>query len=323
MDINIYIILACLLILELSYFKIAGKFNIIDKPNLRSSHTRVTLRGGGIIFLLGVWMYIAFYGLSYPYFLCGLTLVSGISFIDDIRSVPNGLRLSVHVVSIFLIFQELGLIKTETWWSLIPALIFCVGVVNAFNFMDGINGMTGAYSLSILFPLCYLNNSIEFIDSHFLIVVMMSVGIFCIFNFRKKARCFAGDVGAVGIAFIILFLVGKLLLFTNNLTYLLLLAVYGVDTACTMIHRIILHEKLGEAHRKHLYQLMANELKLPHVLVSSLYMLLQLSISFGLICFPVNGWIYFFSICAVLVFAYVLFIRKYYHLHREYLEMKL
>ena len=60
MDINIYIILACLLILELSYFKIAGKFNIIDKPNLRSSHTRVTLRGGGIIFLLGVWMYIAF-----------------------------------------------------------------------------------------------------------------------------------------------------------------------------------------------------------------------------------------------------------------------
>lgn len=310
-----------LLMAELVYFRIAEKCNIIDKPNLRSSHTCVTLRGGGIIFLLGIWSYTALYGCIYPYFLIGVTLISGISFIDDLRSVPNWLRLCVHFVSIFFMFQDLELVA-ESGWIIIPALIFCVGVINAFNFMDGINGITGGYALSVLLPLLYLNHFYAFMDNHLLIVVIESVLVFCAFNFRKKAKCFAGDVGAVGIAFIILFLLGKLVLYTHNLTYLLLLAVYGVDTGLTIIHRIMLHENLGEAHRKHLYQLMANELKIPHVLVSSFYMLLQLVISFGLICLPVNDWGYFFTVFAMLIIVYILFMKKHYHLHREYLENK-
>lgn len=323
MDTYLFIILVCLLALELLYFKIADRYNIIDKPNLRSSHTRVTLRGGGVIFLFGAWIYTFFYGCTYPYFFLGLTLIAGISFLDDVRSVPNKIRLIVHFISILLMFWDLGILTLDTWWIVVLALIFSAGVVNAFNFMDGINGLTGGYSLSVLLPLFYLNYSLEFIDSHLLIIILMSVVIFCIFNFRENAKCFAGDVGAVGIAFIILFLLGRLVLCTNDLTYFLFVVVYGVDAACTMIHRIFLHDNLGEAHRKHLYQLMVNELKIPHLIVASIYMLLQLVISFGLICLPVNEWSYFFTICIILIFCYTHLVRKFYHLHQEYLEMRL
>lgn len=312
----------CLLVLELLYFRVADCFNIVDKPNLRSSHKRVVLRGGGIIFLLGVWMYTAFYGLTYPYFLGGLTFIAGISFADDVHSVPNSFRLLVHFASILLMFLDLGILKVDVWWIIILALIFCVGVINAFNFMDGINGMTATFSLAVLIPLLYLNSYLNFVDNHLLIVVILSVFIFSVFNFREKARCFAGDVGAVGIAFILLFLIGKLVLVANNLTYLLFFAVYGIDTGLTIIHRIMLHENLGEAHRKHAYQLMANELNISHVRVSSFYMSLQLLISFGLIFLPVNEWNYFFTVLIVLVLGYIWFVRKYYHLHDEYLQMK-
>lgn len=311
-----------LLVLELLYFWIADYLNIVDKPNLRSSHERVVLRGGGIIFLLGAWIYMFFYGFSYPFFLAGLTLIAGISFADDIRPVPNFLRLLVQLASILLMLHELSFPMPGAWWIFVPALIFCVGAINAFNFMDGINGMTGAFSLSIFIPLLYLNCSLNFVEQSFLIVTVLSVFVFSIFNFRAKAKCFAGDVGAVGIAFIILFLVGKLVLHTGNLTYLLFLAVYGIDTGLTIAHRILLRENLGKAHRKHAYQLMANELRLSHLLVSSFYMLLQLSISFGLIFLPVNEWLYFFKVLLLLVIGYILFVRKYYHLHEKYLVMK-
>lgn len=323
MDVYLFVIIACLFAMELLYFKIADKCNIIDKPNLRSSHTQITLRGGGIIFLLGAWIYTLFYGFTYPYFLGGLTLIAGVSFLDDVRSVPNWLRLIVHFMAMLLMLSDLDIQLLDAWWMVVVALVFSVGVINAFNFMDGINGLTGGYSLSVLLPLLYLNYSFGFVDHHFLLVILLSVAVFCVFNFRDNAKCFAGDVGAVGIAFIILFLLGRLVLYTHNLTYFLLLVVYGVDAGCTIVHRILLHENLGEAHRKHLYQLMANELKIPHVIVSSIYMLLQLFISFGLICLPVNDWGYFFLICVVLVLGYVLFVRRNYHLHKEYLEMRL
>ena len=311
-----------LLVLELLYFWIANRLNIIDKPNLRSSHERIVLRGGGIIFLFGAWIYMFFYGFSYPCFLAGLTLIGGISFADDIRPVPNFLRLLFQLASIILMLHELSFLISAAWWIFVPALIFCVGAINAFNFMDGINGMTGAFSLSIFIPLLYLNSSLNFVEHSFLIVTVLSVFVFSIFNFRAKAKCFAGDVGAVGIAFIILFLVGKLVLHTNNFTYLLFLAVYGIDTGLTIAHRILLRENLGEAHRKHAYQLMANELRLSHLLVSSIYMLLQLSISFGLIYLPINKWLYFLKVLILLMIGYVLFVRKYYHLHEKYLAMK-
>jgi putative phosphate transferase len=321
--ITLFVIAILLFVLELLYFRIADHFNIIDKPNLRSSHTSVTLRGGGIIFLLGVWIYGVFYGFPYPYFLAGLTAIASISFADDVHSIPNKIRLVVHFVAMFLIFQDFGILNLESWWIILIALVVCVGIINAYNFMDGINGITGGYSLVVLIPLLFVNKALHFMDDNFLWVAILSVLVFCFFNFRKKAKCFAGDVGAVGIAFISLFALGRLILLTGDFTYMLFLAVYGIDSVLTIIHRIMLHENIGEAHRKHAYQLMANELKIPHVTVSLMYMILQLCISMGLILFPTHHWIYFFSVIVVLTLMYILFKRKYYCLHEEYLKTKI
>lgn len=321
MNIIIYIIILVLLFMvELFYFKIADIYNIIDKPNLRSSHALVTLRGGGIIFLISVWIWVIFFGMTYLWFVLGLTVIAGISFMDDIHSIPNRIRLVIQFVAMVLMFQDFGILNLESWWMVVIALILCVGIINAYNFMDGINGITGGYSLAVLLPLIYLNSELNFIENSFLVVVLMGVLIFNFFNFRKKAKCFAGDVGSVGIAFIILFALGRLILLTGNFTYILLLAIYGVDSVLTIVHRIMLHENIGEAHRKHVYQLMANELKIPHVVVSLIYMCLQLEVSFGLILLPVNHWGYFVLVVVGLCVIYVLFKKKYYHLHEEYLR---
>ena len=347
---NIYmtygLIFVILLLLELAYFKIADKFNIIDKPNERSSHSTIVLRGGGIIFLLGAWVWSFAFGFQYPWFLLGLTLVAGVSFIDDIHSLPDSVRLVVQFTAAALAFYQLGMLSGE-WFEtngmlvggllILLALIVYVGATNVINFMDGINGITAGYALAVLLPLLAINCGFKFQDSGFnelqgvyfdqslAVVTILSVLVFCIFNFRPKgkAKCFAGDVGSIGIAFIMLFLIGKVIIATGDLTYLIFLLVYGVDGVLTICHRIMLHENLGEAHRKHAYQLMANELKIGHVKVSLLYMAMQLVVSLGFIyvC-PDNvfcHWMYLIGAFLLLAVAYVLFKKKYYHLHEEYL----
>ena len=320
--VKLLIITVLLFVLELIYFKIANHFNIIDKPNQRSSHTSITLRGGGIIFLFGVWLYAAFFGFQYPWFFLGLSMIAVISFIDDVHSVSNRYRIIVHFASMLFMFYQWGIFTESHWWIALIALIVCTGIINAYNFMDGINGITGGYSFAVLIPLAVINYHTKFIDMNLIWAAILSVIVFCFFNFRKKAKCFAGDVGAVSIAFLILFILGDLIITTGDLWYILLLSVYGIDSVLTICHRIILHENIFSAHRKHAYQLMANELKVPHVFVASFYMILQLAISFGLMFVPMNKWIYFVVVIFVLALAYVLFKQKYYHLHEEYLKSK-
>lgn len=317
------IIFGLLILLELAYFRIADRFDIIDKPNLRSSHTSIVLRGGGIIFLLGVWIYAAFFGLQYPWFILGLSLVGLVSFIDDIHSLPDSVRLVVQFTAMFLMFYQFGILNWHDWWIVAIALIVSVGIINAYNFMDGINGITGGYSLAVLIPLAYLDRSIDFIEQPFLLVIGLSLIVFCFFNFRRKAKCFAGDVGSITIAFILLFALGNLILATGDFSYIIFLAVYGADSILTICHRIRLRENLGEAHRKHAYQLMANELHVPHVIVSAIYMALQLAISFGLIFIPVNHYLYMGIVIAALAAAYLIFMKRNYHLHEEYLRSKM
>lgn len=321
-----YLIIATILfVAELAYFKIADHFNIIDKPNLRSSHTKIVLRGGGIIFLIGAWVWSAFFGFQYPWFLVAVTLAAGVSFIDDIHSLPDSVRLLVQFVAMGLMFYQLDMIHANLWWAVIFALIVCVGATNIYNFMDGINGITAGYSLAVLIPLLVRNSSGEFVENSLIVVTILSVLVFSYFNFRpkNKAKCFAGDVGSVGIAFILLFMIGCLIMKTGDITWLIFLLVYGVDGCCTIVHRIMLHEHLGEAHRKHAYQLMANELGMSHVTVSLIYMAIQLVISLGFMYLcpdtVLAHWIYLVCAGGVLVVAYVLFMKKYYHLHEEYL----
>lgn len=316
------LIFALLVLLELAYFRVADRFNIIDKPNLRSSHTSITLRGGGIVFLFGAWLYAAFFGLGYGWFLLGLTLIGLVSFIDDIQSLPDSARLVVQFAAMFLMFYQFGILNWHDWWIVLVALIVCVGITNAYNFMDGINGITGGYSLAVLAPLIYLNAKDGFIEMPYLYITGLSLIVFCFFNFRKKAKCFAGDIGSITIAFILLFAIGRLILQTGNFAYIIFLAVYGADSVLTICHRIQLHENLGEAHRKHAYQLMANELKMPHVEVSLIYMAVQLAISFGMIFCPINHYICLAVTILVLLAAYLIFMKKNYHLHEAYLKSK-
>lgn len=310
---------------ELIYFRIADKCNIIDKPNERSSHSTIVLRGGGIIFLIGVWIWSAFFGFQYPWFLVGLTLVAGISFVDDIHSLPDYVRLVAQFTAAAMIFYQLGILHWSMWWIILLALIVYVGATNVINFMDGINGITAGYSLAVLLSLALVNMDVVFVEQSLIISVILALLVFCIFNFRPKgkARCFAGDVGSIGIAFIILFLLGNVIIKTTDITWLIFLLVYGVDGCLTIVHRILLHENLGEAHRKHAYQIMANELKVGHVKVALLYTVMQLVISLGFIYLCPDTvfahWLYLVGVLAILAIAYILFMKKYYHLHEEYL----
>lgn len=321
-----YIVITCLIfIFELLYFKIADRYHIVDRPSKRGSSTSITLRGGGIVFWIGTFVYFVYSGFQYPFFMLGLTLISLISFWDDIHSLPPRFRLVMQFISMTLMFYQQDLAHLNTWWMIILALIVCVGVVNVFNFMDGINGITAGYSLAVLVPMLLQNRSVGLLDNRFLVTSILSVLVFSIFNFRPKgkAKCFAGDVGSVSIAFILLFAIGKLILAKHDITYLIFLIVYGVDAVLTIIHRMMLHENLGEAHRKHAYQLMANELKIGHVEVSLFYALLQMAISlvFIYICPGTSfaHWMFLLGTIVVLSVAYILFMKRYYHLHEEYL----
>ena len=339
------IVAVILVAVELVYFRIADRFNIIDKPNERSSHSTIVLRGGGIIFAISmiVWAVLMMVQgndiVPYLPFLFGLVMVAGISFVDDIHSLPDSVRMGVQILAVLLMFWSVELYMTICpWWLMVlivvVALFFCVGATNIINFMDGINGITAGYSFAMLLPLFLVNgmtdpvghDGLGFIEPSYLIVAIIGVLVFSIFNFRPKgkAKCFAGDVGSIGIAFIILFALGRLMLATKDVTWIVFFLVYGIDGSLTIFHRILLHENLGQAHRKHAYQLMANELKMSHVVVSLLYMAIQLVVSLGFIYLcpatVLAHWIYLIGAGIVLAVAYVLFKMKYYHLHEEYLE---
>lgn len=342
----IYAVVGALLFaLEQLYFRIAERCGIVDKPNVRSSHSTVVLRGGGVIFLLGVWIWSAFFGVHYPLFLVAVTLAAGVSFVDDVHSLPDSVRLVVQFAAMGLMIWQLLLVSSGGgveglggWWMklafVVIALIVCVGATNIYNFMDGINGITAGYSLAVLLPLLLINWRTPFVEESLLVVVLLAVLVFGFFNFRPrgKAKCFAGDVGSVGMAFIVLFAIGLLIVRTGDVSWLVLLLVYGVDGCLTIVHRMMLHENLGQAHRKHAYQIMANELGMSHPAVSLIYMALQLAVSLGFVFLcPVLAsvcgmslvawhWIYMGVALIALSAAYLLFMKKYYHLHAEYLK---
>lgn len=309
-----------LFVLELIYLKVARICNIVDCPNQRSSHKSNVLRGGGIISLFGIWIYFCMNTADYSFFISGMTLIAIVSFIDDIHSLSPQFRFLIQFASMSLLLKEAGMFQGHYVWYVLPTLILGVCIINAYNFMDGINGITGAYSFMVLFTFWLLNRKMVYIDATLIEVLMMAVFVFCFFNFRNKAICFAGDVGSIVMAYCIIFILLKLILYTGDVTYLVFLAVYGIDTLFTIIHRIILHENLLQPHRKHLFQLLANEGGLSHVIVASIYVLLQFVISLGYIYLPVNKWGYVISVFVILGITYLIIERKLYPLHKRYLQ---
>lgn len=318
------IVFVILLGAELLYFRVARRLGIVDRPNARSSHSKETLRGGGIIFTIAVALWAIFEpSISAVPFVVGLLLVSIISFVDDIHSLPDSIRLAVQFAAMLLMFWSLDLLHPNMWWIVLIALVLSVGIVNVYNFMDGINGITSAYSAAVLIPLLLLNRQVKFVSESLIVVVLIGIFVFSIFNFRPKGKalCFSGDVGSVGMAFIVLFILGNAIIATKDASYLVLLVVYGIDACLTICHRILLHENLGVAHRKHMYQIMSNELNMGHLTVSLIYAVVQLAISLSFVYFVPNTlpahWLFLLGIVVVLGVVYVLFMKKYYHLHKD------
>ena len=263
---------------ELVYFKIADKYNIIDHPNERSSHHKITIRGGGIIFLLAaICVVIIHPGYWLP--VSGIFIIGIISFMDDIFTLSGKLRLLFHLIAVTILFFYLDVFHSEPFYGYILLYIAVIGIINIYNFMDGINGITGAYSLMILGGLQYVNlYRVAFITTDMIWVPLLACAVFLYFNFRKKAKCFAGDVGSVTIAFWISMLLLRLIFVSGHWEYMLFGAVYATDAVLTILHRLLLKQNIFKAHRLHFYQLLANEHKVPHLLVSAGYALMQLLI---------------------------------------------
>ena len=298
---------------ETAYIQIAIKFNIVDRPHHQSSHKGVVIRGGGIVFFLAFLLWTVANGALLLWGLLGLTVLATVSFIDDIRSVSPMIRLVCQFVAILLMFYHSGLIQTPLYVIFILS-VACVGMMNICNFMDGINGMTGGYSLVVMLALLYVNmNVFRFTETSFLLYVIMAILVFNVFNFRSHAKCFAGDVGSLSMGFILVYLVLRLALNGHSMSWMIFLVVYGVDGGLTILHRILLRENLMKPHKKHAYQIMANELKMPHLQVSLIYMGIQAVCCAWFIAFP--NYYTFFAQIIILSAAYLLFMKKYYHLH--------
>ncbi|NML70483.1 glycosyltransferase family 4 protein [Chryseobacterium sp. RP-3-3] len=282
------IVTILLFISMLAYFKIADHYNIIDKPNHRSAHTQITLRGGGIIFPIAFIIFCLF-NLNetiqdYWSFGLGLLAICTISFVDDVRTLSNKIRLSVHLISVVLLLYFTGAFTLMPFWVWPILFVIIIGTLNAYNFMDGINGMTGVYSLVTLGSLAYINKDvIQFTNENFILYPILACLVFLFFNFRNKAKCFAGDVGSMGIGFWVIGLITLLIMRTGEYKYILLLSIYGMEVVLTIIERILLKENIFEAHRRHLYQLFANEKKVSHLIVSSVYAVCQLLVNIFLI----------------------------------------
>ncbi len=294
-----------LLFAELIYFKIADKYNIIDKPNERSSHSTITLRGGGAIFVIAILVSFFIGDVSWA-LASAVVMVGVVSFVDDITPLSQLPRLSVHLIAAFLVIYDLQLIEYGIW--LLPiALFFLIGWINAFNFMDGINGITVLYALVLIVAFAYMPYHIE--QLNLFVIMGLSCVVFAIFNVRKKAKAFAGDVGSIAMAIFLGYFLIKTLMDSGNIGYILLFAVYSIDAIITILLRIKKKERVLDPHRTHLYQYLANEMKIPHIVVSLSYAIIQLGVSFLIICLDEEGYLIFpiwFGLIVVLVSIYCL-----------------
>ncbi len=271
-----------LFLLQLVYFRIADKFNIIDKPNKRSSHKSITLRGGGILFPIAAILWFLFFGFQEPFLIAALLMVSIISFLDDIMVLSSKIRIVVHFLSVSILFWQLQIFEIP-WHLILITYVVTIGWINAFNFMDGINGITAFYALVALGTLYWIFELSPFTEavyqSELLVLLIIAIVIFSFFNARKHAKTFAGDVGSVSLAFVIAWFLIQLISETGRIEFILLVSVYGIDSVITILYRLKRKENIFRPHRSHLYQYLSNEYGFHHVQVAFIYAATQLFIN--------------------------------------------
>ncbi len=324
MNVAYLLIIPFMVLIMALYLYMARRFNIIDRPHERGSHTRPTIRGGGILFPIAALIWFVLYGWRDPWAIFGLLLISGISFMDDVKNVTAIVRIMIHLVAVSLLFYDIGIFKLYWYWIAL-AYLLTIGCINAYNFMDGINGMTAFYGLVVLGTFSLLNNACHllapffeqgtfdawrsFFPDRLIGVIFVSLLVFAFFNARKKALAFAGDVGSISIAFLMSWLMISLMVVSREFFWILLFAVYGIETGYTILIRLSRGENILEPHRLHLYQLLANEKGKPHLWVSFIYALIQLVINGVVVVLIFNGLMtttVFFIILFALVATYAI-----------------
>jgi UDP-GlcNAc:undecaprenyl-phosphate GlcNAc-1-phosphate transferase len=319
-----YVTIIASFVLLTAYFKIADKFNIIDKPNNRSSHTELTIRGAGVVFpVMGIIGFLAtprysptghsgtfdssFVG-NYGFWM-GLLIIAIVSFWDDVRPLPPKIRMLMQAVAVAMMVIPLG----SEWWIVALAMVLIIGTINAYNFMDGINGITALYSLvSVGTALVMLKLGYKLVlGEPIWLALGASLLAFSFYNVRKKARCFMGDVGAVSLAFVLAYWIYGLVVSEGNLAYILFLGIYGLDSVVTIAIRLYKKEDIFEAHRSHYYQYLANELGWAHVWVSVLYAGLQAVLNGLILWEPVFGVVIFGFLTIIFLSLRLRLLKKY------------
>jgi len=280
------IVFLILLLLALVYYRLALKFNIVDKPNHRSSHSKTTVRGGGIIFPAAVVLWWLAFDFQHTWMVAGIVLISLVSFFDDIYTVPRKIRFGAQFVALTFAFHDLDLFNQVQWFALPIIYFISLGIINAINFMDGINGITGLYALVFLGSLLAVDTYLQLFLPNLIQYEILAICVFLIFNLRKKAKMFAGDIGSISIAYLMIYFLLQWYLASGAWTIVLFLVIYGADSLLTMVERWRKKENLLEPHRSHFYQILANQGKKDHVMIALVYAILQLIINFSLFIYP-------------------------------------
>lgn len=291
-----------------SYLALAKRLGIIDKPNERSSHNKPTVRGGGIIFPVAVLAWALLFDHGDWYFVSAVILMGIIGFLDDRYSLSQLLRLIIQSLGVLLVLLELGILAQTLFYAGI-AFILITGWLNTFNFMDGINGISVLYAGSVLTGVYLFRDAIPDIQRSLIYAVGLSLVVFGWFNVRKNALAFPGDVGSLSVGLILAYFVSNLILSTGRWEFILFFSVYGVDSVLTIMHRLINSENIFKAHRSHLYQYLANEMKFPHLYVAFIYSLFQFMIILGLYVINRDKWA-FYTVSILLMITVIYIISK-------------
>lgn len=284
----------------------ASGMGMIDNPNQRSSHLNPTPRGGGIG-LVPAFIFAAIWsGVPFSFWLSVL-LLSMISFYDDFSPLSSRSRLVAQLLLAFLIVAG-GQGSLSPWdLLLVPFwVLFITGTSNFYNFMDGINGiagLTGIASFGLLAEFSYLQTGSA--DPVVLALLFACVG-FIPFNF-PYARVFMGDVGSVLLGFSF---AGFVFIYSQDLPAFLCLVsflfLFYADTFTTLLFRLYAGERLTQAHRRHLYQVLCNEGGITHWKVSLGYFLIQILVGVMMLVAWQGGMIWQIMLLCICSFVFAL-----------------
>ena len=285
-----------LLVLFIASFFALGYFRrfalnarvLLDVPNHRSNHRRVTVRGAGIVFVaatLSAWIALACSAWAVPYLIpliCGSGLVAGVSFIDDFAGLSIRVRLEAHLVGALLFLSAVpvpsfleGMIGPfSVLWIPLTAF-FMVAVINIYNFMDGIDGLVTLHSLCVLVSWVLFSMGGRDANTETLLCLMLGFPLlsFLLHNW-SPAKVFMGDVGStfLGFTFAALAVVQApgILRSANFFTLIMLMMPALFDATFTILTRFLNGEKWYLAHNGHLFQRLVRG-GLSHATVTSIY----------------------------------------------------